>query len=105
MAVHTSVAKDAIIKATGRVNSPLEYWGCTTSPRDHADRFHTYRNYTNKMYQDMAERENMSIQYKAQRNPAMGGSRGYEGIQYLRGQKSSTTMCSMFEYCRDCLSQ
>ena len=39
-----SVEEDAIIKATVRVNAPLECWGCTNSPRYYTDRFHTYRN-------------------------------------------------------------
>ena len=44
VAVHTSVDKEAIIKAIGRVNIPLECWGYTQSFRYYADRFHTYRN-------------------------------------------------------------
>ena len=32
VAVHMSVSKEAIRKATGRVNAPLEWWGCTNPP-------------------------------------------------------------------------
>ena len=57
-----SVAEEAIRKATGRFNASLEFWGFTTSPRYHADRFHTYRNCPNKMDPNMVERANISIQ-------------------------------------------
>ena len=39
-----SVAKETIRKATGRVNPPLECWGCTNPPRYHGDWFQTYMN-------------------------------------------------------------
>ena len=39
-----SLAKESIIKVTGRVNALLECWGCNNSPIYHADRFHTYMN-------------------------------------------------------------
>ena len=91
-----SVVEEAVRKAKGRVNAPLECWGCTNSPRYHADRFHTYRNFLNNLDTDMAECAKRSIQEYAQLNSSMGGSRGSQGIQYGRGQTSSTTMCSKF---------
>ena len=51
------VAEDAIIKVTGRFNTPSEFWGCTNFPKSHADRFHTYRNRPNKRNPDVAEQE------------------------------------------------
>ena len=51
-----SVAEEATIKVTGRVNALLEIWGCTKYLRYHAYRFHTYSNCPNKMYPDMMER-------------------------------------------------
>ena len=45
---------------------------------------------------DVAERAKQSIQEYAQRNLAMGGSRGSHGIKYGRGQTSTTTTCSTF---------
>ena len=50
-----SVAEEAIRKATGRVNAPMECWGCTNSPIYHAYRFHTYRNFPNKTDPDVAD--------------------------------------------------
>ena len=44
-AVCMSVYEKSVIKATGRVNASLQCWGFTNSPRYHADRFHTYRNF------------------------------------------------------------
>ena len=44
-----SVAEEAIRKAICTVNTPMEFWGCTKPPRYHTDRFHTYRNFPNKM--------------------------------------------------------
>ena len=43
-AMFMGVDKDAIRKATGKFNAPLEFWGFTNSPRYHAERFYTYRN-------------------------------------------------------------
>ena len=94
--MHMGVAEEAIINSTGRVEAPLECWGCTNSPRYHADRFYTYRNCPNNMDSDLAYRAKQSIQEYVQRNSAMGDIRGYQGIQYGRGQKSSTTTCSTF---------
>ena len=98
--VHTSVTKEAIRKATGRVNDPLEFLVCTNSPRYHANRFHTYRNFTNNMDPGMVECEKRSIQEYTQHNSAMLGRRGSKGIQYGKGQTSSTKMRSMFAECR-----
>ena len=56
-----SVAEEAIRKATGRVNAPLDCWGCTNFPRYHAYRFHTDRNCPNKIDPDVAERVKISI--------------------------------------------
>ena len=53
-----SVSKEAIRKSTGRVNSPLECWGCSNSPIYHADRFYMYRNCPNNTYPDVSERAN-----------------------------------------------
>ena len=61
-------AEEAIRKATGKVNTPLECWGCNNSPIYHADRFHIYRNFPNKMDPDEEECENMSIQEYTQSN-------------------------------------
>ena len=66
VAVHMSVAEEAIRKATGRFNTPVEYWGCTNSPIYHSDRFHTYRNCPNKKDPDVSKRE--SIQLKSMLN-------------------------------------
>ena len=57
VAVKMSVAKEAAIKATGRFNAPLEFWGCTKSPRYHVEIFHTYSNPPKNMYPDVAECE------------------------------------------------
>ena len=61
VAMHMSVAKETMRKETGRVNTPMERWGFTNFPRYHADRFHTYSNYSNKIDQDMSERAKSSI--------------------------------------------
>ena len=100
-----SVAEFAIREETGRVNALLEFWGCTKSSRYHEERLHTYRNCPNKMYPDVAKRKKRSIQECAQRNSAMGGSRGSHDIQYGRGQTSSTTTRSRFSERRSQLSQ
>ena len=83
-----SVAKEAIINSKGGFNAPLELWGFTNSPRYHADRFHTYRNFPNKRDQDVLELAKQSIQEYAQRISSIGGNRGYQGGQYGRGQTS-----------------
>ena len=57
-----SVAKEAIIKATGRANAPLETWGCTNSPRYHSYRFHTYSNCSNNLDPEVSERAKGVIQ-------------------------------------------
>ena len=57
------------------------------------------------MYPDVAERAKPSIKEYNQFNPAMGGSRGSQGIQYGKGQTSSTTTRSMFAELRYQLSQ
>ena len=44
----------------------------------------------------MAERAKRSIQEYAQQNSAMGGSKFFQGIQYVRGKTSSTTTRYMF---------
>ena len=44
----------------------------------------------------VAERAKWSVQEYAQRNLAMGGNRGSQGIQYRRGQTSSITIRSIF---------
>ena len=49
------VAEEAIRKATGRFNTPVECWGCTKSPGYHEDRFHTYINCPNKRDPGVAE--------------------------------------------------
>ena len=85
---------EAIRKATGRVNAPLECWGFTNSPRYHVERFHTYRNCPNNMDPNVAESTKRPIHEYTQRNSEMGGSRGSQGIQYGRCQTSSTTRCS-----------
>ena len=67
-AVKTSVAEEAIRKATDRVNALLECWGCNNTPRYHADRLHTYRNCPNKMEPDVADCAKRSLQDYTQRN-------------------------------------
>ena len=62
------VAEEAIRMATGRVSSPLEFWGCTNSPRYHTDRLRTYRTYPNKMDPYMAEHAKLLIKEYARRN-------------------------------------
>ena len=100
-----SVSEEAIIKAIDRINAPLECWGFTNYPRYHAEKFHTYRNCPNKMDPDVAEREKRPIQDYDQLNSEMGGSRGFQGIQYERFQTSSTTTLAMFTERRAQLSQ
>ena len=78
--MHMSVSEETIIKATGRVNAPIERWGCTNSPIYHAGRFHAYSNCPKKMDPDVTERAKRSIQEYAQHNSAMGGGRGSQGI-------------------------
>ena len=73
-----------------------ECWGCTISSVYLAYRLHTYRNCPNNMDPDVAERAKQSAQEYAQRNSSMGGTRGLQGIQYGRGQTSSTKKRSMF---------
>ena len=91
-----SVAEEAIRKSTGRVNAPLELWGCTKYPIYHEDRVHTYRNCPNNMDQDVVDRTNISIKDYAQYNSEMVSIRSSQGIQYGKGQISSTTTRSMF---------
>ena len=76
------VSKETVTKEKGRVNAPLECWGCTNSPIYHADRFQRYINYPNNTEADIAERANQSIQEYAQYNSAIGGDRISQGIQY-----------------------
>ena len=74
----------------------MECWGRTNSPRYHADRFHTHRDCPNNMEPDVAENAKKLIQYYAQRSSEMGGSRGFQGIQYGRGYTSSSTTRFIF---------
>ena len=100
-----SVAEESIRKSTGIVNNLMEFWECTDSPRYYTDRFHIYWNCPNNMDPDVVDRMKRPIQEYARRNSAMGGSKGYQGIQYGRGQTYSTTTRSMFAECRAQLSQ
>ena len=50
---------------------------------------------------DVVERAKQSIQEYLQRNSVIGGIKGYQGIQYVIGQTSSTTMSSIFVDRRD----
>ena len=61
-AVHTSVAEEDILNATGRFSTPVEVLGCTNSPRYHAVRFHIYRNCPKKRDLDVSERSKQYIQ-------------------------------------------
>ena len=54
---------------------------------------------------DRAESVKRSIQEYSQRNSAMGGSRSFQGIQYVKGQTSSTTTCFTFATRRSQLYQ
>ena len=69
--MHMSVYEDPIRKEIGRVNAPLECWRCTKSPRYHANRFHTYRKFPNKMDPDVAERVKRSIKEYGKHNSAI----------------------------------
>ena len=60
------VSEEAIRKAKGMVNAPLDFWRCNNSPRYHADRFHTYSNCPKNMDPYVAERVKRSIQEYAQ---------------------------------------
>ena len=91
-----SVSGVAIIKETVRFNTLMDFLACTNYPRYHADRLHTYKNFPNKMDPDVAKRTKYSIQEFSQRNSAMGGNTVSQGIQYRKGQKSSTTTRSIF---------
>ena len=100
-----SVAEEAIIKSTGSINAPLEFWLCTNPPRYYVDRFHTYKNYTNKTDPDVSERTKRSIQEYTQGNSAMRGNMGPQGIQQRWGQTDSATERSMFTDHRAQLTQ
>ena len=63
-----SVVKEAIRKATGSINAPLECSGCTNSPIYHTGRFHINRNIPNKTDLDVVEHAKRSIQEYTQRN-------------------------------------
>ena len=99
------VAEEAIREAAGRFNDPLEFWWCTNSPRYHEEKLHTYINCPNKMDPDVVDIAKQSIQEYDQINSEMGGIRNSQGVQYGRGQTSSTTTCSMFAERRSQLSQ
>ena len=81
-----SVTEEAIRKAIGRFNAPMECWGCTNSPRYNTDRFRVYRNCPHKMDPYVVEHAKRSIQEYAQLNSSMGGGRGSQVIQYGIGQ-------------------
>ena len=67
-----SVAEEDIIKATGRANAPMEYWGRTTlPPRYHVTRFQMYRNCPNNTDPDIAKRAKRSIEEYPQINSYM----------------------------------
>ena len=85
-AVYMSVDEEATRKATGGLNTPVEFWGCTNSPIYHAGRFHTYRNCPNKRDPDVAELENQSIQEYAQQISILGGIIGDKDSQRKLGQ-------------------
>ena len=87
--------EDAIRNATGRLNTPMEYWGCTNSLKYHTDRFHTYRNGPNKRDPDVAEQAKQSIQKYAQSTSIMGGIRGDKDSQGQWGHKSSMEVRSI----------
>ena len=57
-----SMDEESTIKATCRYNAPVECWGCTDSPRYHADKFHIYRNCPNKRDPYVAKWEKESVQ-------------------------------------------
>ena len=91
-----SVAEEAIIKATGRFNNSVEFWGCTNPPRYNAYRFYTYINCPNKRNPDCSEREKQSIQEYDQYTSMMVGSRGDQDIQGQCGHKYLMAVRSMF---------
>ena len=79
--MYTSVAEEATRKAKSRFKNPVECWGCTNSPRYHADMFHTYRNCPNNNDPEVSEWKNKSIQEYYQRTSMMGGSIGDQDSQ------------------------
>ena len=104
-AVWMSVSEEAISKATGRDNAPLECWGRNNSIIYHIHRFKNYRNFPKKRYPDVAGRAKTLIQEYAQKNPEMGGNMITHIGQYGIGQTSSTTKCYMSEERRAQISQ
>ena len=94
-AVHMSVAEDAIRKATGRFNTPVDCYGCINSSKYHADRFHTYRNCLNKRYPDVVEWSNQFFQEYAQLTSMEGLIMVDEYIQGQHGRTYSMAVRSM----------
>ena len=56
-----SVAEEAKIQLIGRVNAPIEVWGCTKYPGYHTYRFKTYWKCPQDMYPDVVERSKWLI--------------------------------------------
>ena len=63
-----SVAEDSIKMTRGGVNDPLDYLGCTNSPRHHTYMLRTYRKFPNKMGPYVVEFTKKLIQEYAQLN-------------------------------------
>ena len=90
------MAEEAVGKATGGFNTPVEFWVCANPPKYQADRFHTYRNCPNNRDLDTAEREKQSIQEYSQLTLMKGGIRGDPYSQWKRGQIYSIAVRYMF---------
>ena len=96
MAVCMSMDEEAIRNETVRFKSPMECWGCTNSPRYHADRFHTYRNCPNERDPYVDERPKQSVQEYSQHPSMKGGKGGDQDIQEQHGRTSSMAVRSIF---------
>ena len=96
VAVCMIVSEQAIINSTGRFNAPLDFWGCTDSPRYHTDRFHAYKKFPNKRDLYVAQQSKKSIQDYYQRTFMMGVIRGAQDSQGKWGHIASMEMRSVF---------
>ena len=90
------MAEEAIRKSIVRVNTLLECWGFTNSPRYHVDIFNAYRNHIDKIYPNVAYHVKHSIQEYAQQKLSLGGNMGPKANQGLWGNTVSTTTRSTF---------
>ena len=80
-----SVDEESTRKAKDRVNTSLECWGCTNSPRYNAESFQTYRNWPNKRDPDVSEWSKQPIQEYDQHTSMMGEIMGWPGYPRAMG--------------------